>query len=151
MASATAQDLLKKINYIEVDLEIQKQILFSIPSTQTEEIEKTVQIIAEKTKEIESLREEIKKIDPEEYKRIMIFEEAVKKFKELASTNNFESIVSREVGGECTLLLANEVSVECLIKANDAEGNWTIITLEGDLRQYLKAEVSEQPPAQPEQ
>lgn len=149
MPSAATQDLLKKINYIEVDVEIQKQILFSIPSDQTDEIEKTIKIIAEKTKEIESLREEIKAQDPEEYDRIMIFEKAINSFKELAATTQFESIVSREMGGECTLRLKDTNPIECLIKANDSEGNWTIITLEGEIKQYPKNQVSEMSPEKP--
>ena len=42
MTHPKTEDLLKKINYIEADLEIQKQILFSIPSANKEEIEKTI-------------------------------------------------------------------------------------------------------------
>jgi len=150
MSSAATQDLLKKINYIEVDVEIQKQILFSIPSDQTAEIEKTIKLIAEKNKEIEALREEIKSIDPAEYDRIMIFENAINSFRELASTHEFESIVSREMGGECVLEVNEGPAIECLIKANDSSGNWTIITLDGDIQQYTKDQVSEIAPKKPE-
>lgn len=149
MPSAATQDLLKKINYIEVDVEIQKQILFSIPSEQTDEIEKTIKLIAEKTKEIEGLREQIKAIDPVEYERIMVFEKAINSFKELAATTEFESIVSREMGGECTLQLKDTAPIECLIKANDKNGDWTVITLDGEIKQYSKAQVSEAPPEKP--
>jgi len=103
MASAATQDLLRKINFIEVDVEIQKQILFSIPSDQTDEMEKTIKFIAEKTKEINTLREEIKTLDPEEYQRIAVFEKAITTFRELASTTEFQSIVSREVGGRISV------------------------------------------------
>ncbi|BHH82853.1 hypothetical protein [Desulforhopalus sp. 52FAK] len=151
MPSTATQDLLKKINYIEVDVEIQKQILFSIPSDQTDEIEKTIKLIAEKNKEIEDLREKIKSVDPEEYERIMVFENAINSFRELASTHEFESIVSREMGGECVLEVKDGPAVECLIKANDANGNWTIITLEGEIQQYTKNQVSEIPPEKTEE
>lgn len=150
MSSASTQDLLKKINYIEVDVEIQKQILFSIPSDQTDEMEKTIKVIAAKQKEIEELRAEIKKIDPNEYDRIMTFENAIKKFKELAASTEFESIISREVGGECKLLLVEAEPVECLIKACTADGNWTIITLQGEIEQYPKEKVAESPPEKPD-
>ena len=151
MPSTATQDLLKKINYIEVDVEIQKQILFSIPSAETEEIEKTIKLIAEKNKEIEALRENIKSIDPAEYDRIMVFEKAINSFRELASTNEFESIVSREMGGECVLEVKDSPAVECLIKANDANGNWTIITLDGEIQQYTMDQVSEIPPKKTEE
>ena len=149
MPSAATQDLLRKINFIEVDVEIQKQILFSIPSDQTDEMEKTIAFIAEKTKEIETLREKIKTIDPEEYQRIMIFEKAINTFRELASKTEFESIISREMGGECTLDVKDAPKIECLIKACDANENWTIITLDGEIQQYTKKQVNEAPPEKP--
>ncbi len=60
MTNTNIQDLLKKINYIEADIEIQKQILFSIPSDQEPEMEKTITGIAAKKEEIEILRQQIK-------------------------------------------------------------------------------------------
>lgn len=149
MPSVATQDLLRKINFIEVDVEIQKQILFSIPSDKTDEIEKTIAIIAAKNKEIKQLREEIQKLDPEEYQRIMIFENAIKAFKEIASKTEFESIVSREMGGECVLQLKDTSNIECLIKACDSQENWTIITLNGEIQQYTKNQVNEAPPEKP--
>ncbi len=151
MPSAATQDLLRKINFIEVDVEIQKQILFSIPSDQTDEMEKTITLIAEKTKEIEELREKIRTIDPEEYQRITVFEKAITTFRELASKTEFQSIVSREIGGECVLDVKDSANIECLIKAYDAKENWTIITLDGELQQYTKAQVNEIPPEKPMQ
>jgi len=151
MPSAATQDLLRKINFIEVDVEIQKQILFSIPSDQTDEMEKTITLIAEKTKEIEELREKIRTIDPEEYQRITVFEKAITSFRELASKTEFQSIVSREIGGECVLDVKDSTNIECLIKACDAKENWTIITLDGELQQYTKAQVNEIPPEKPMQ
>ncbi len=151
MASAATQDLLRKINFIEVDVEIQKQILFSIPSDQTDEMEKTITFIAEKTQEINTLRAEIKTLDPEEYQRIAVFEKAIATFRELASTTEFKSIISREVGGECVLDVKDSANIECLIKACDAKENWTIITLDGEIQQYTKAQVNEIPPENPVQ
>lgn len=149
MPSAATQDLLRKINFIEVDVEIQKQILFSIPSDQTDEMEKTIALIAEKTKEINILREKIKTIDPEEYQRITVFEKAITTFRELASKTKFQSIVSREIGGECVLDIKNSANIECLIKACDGQENWTVITLDGEIQQYTKDQVNEIPPEKP--
>ena len=151
MPSVATQDLLRKINFIEVDVEIQKQILFSIPSDQTDEMEKTITLIAEKTKEIGALREEIRTIDPEEYQRIAVFEKAITTFRELASKTEFQSIVSREIGGECVLDVKDSANIECLIKACDAKEDWTIITLDGEIQQYTKDQVNEIPPEKPEQ
>lgn len=146
MTSVTTQDLLRKINYIEADIEIQKQILFSIPSDQKEEMEKTIEIIAEKKNEIASLRQQIQEIDPEEHHRIVVFENAIAEFKKLAAENSFQHIASRSVNEECALLLNSATSIECLIKACDEEGNWTVITPEGEVQHYIKSEVAEKPP-----
>lgn len=144
MSNANTQDLLKKINYIEADIEIQKQILFSIPSDQEEEMEKTIRIIAAKKEEIASLREQIHQIDPAEAERILVFENAVAEFKKLAAATKFQSIVSRNVNEECTLLLKDGNELECLIKACDEDGNWTVITLVGKIEKYSKADVAEE-------
>ena len=137
------QDLLKKINYIEADIEIQKQILFSIPSEQRADMEKTVRIIAAKKAEIETLRGQIREIDPEEFERIIIFEKAIGEFKELAATKKFSSITGRNINEGCSLALKDTAAIECLIKACDADGNWTIITMEGEIRHFPQASVAE--------
>lgn len=46
--SQHVQELLKRINYIEADMEIQRQILCSIPTADTKEMEKTIKTIAKK-------------------------------------------------------------------------------------------------------
>jgi hypothetical protein len=146
MTKTNIQDLLKKINYIEADIEIQKQILFSIPSDQEPEMEKTITGIAAKKEEIETLRQQIKQLDPLEYERILIFENAVSEFKKLAAEKKFQSIVSRNINEECVLALKNGDEVECLLKGCDPDGNWTIITFDGKIEQFPEADVAEKPP-----
>lgn len=146
MTNTNIQDLLKKINYIEADIEIQKQILFSIPSDQEAEMEKTIGIIAEKKDEINGLRQQIKVLDPGEYERIRVFENAITEFKKIAAESKFQSIINRNVNEECSLALHNDEKIECLIKACDAQGDWTIITLEGKLQQFPESQVAEKPP-----
>jgi hypothetical protein len=143
------QDLLKKINYIEADIEIQKQILFSIPSEKQAEMEKIVAIIAAKKTEIETLRMQIKGIDPEEFARILMFEKAIDEFKKLAATRQFTSITGRNITEECVLTLRERKSVECLVKACDADGNWTIIDIEGKIQNFSKDTVAEEPAKSP--
>jgi hypothetical protein len=146
MTHNKTEALLKKINYIEADVEIQKQILFSIPSDQKTEMEKTITLIAARKKEIEVLRQELRELDPEEFDRIVIFENAVAEFKKIATDNPFDSIVNRNVHEECALALQSGAKEECLIKACDNDGNWTIITIDGQLRQFPAADVAEKPP-----
>ncbi|MCP4338602.1 MAG: hypothetical protein GY799_06850 [Desulfobulbaceae bacterium] len=146
MTHNKTEALLKKINYIEADVEIQKQILFSIPSDQKTEMEKTITLIATRKKEIEVLRQELRELDPEEFDRIVIFENAVAEFRKIATDNPFDSIVNRNVNEECTLALQSGTKEECLIKACDNDGNWTIITIDGQLKQFPAADVAEKPP-----
>ena len=143
--SLTTQTLLKKINYIGADIEIHKQILFSIPSDKRDEIENTLQIIAGKKEEITQLRGEIQKIDPEEFKQILVFEKAIDDFKKIAAEKRFKSIVNKNIDEQCTLALTNKTEIECLIKACDENGDWTIITLEGEIKSFAKDDVSEKP------
>lgn len=143
--SISTQDLLKKINYIEADIEIHKQILFSIPSDNRQEIEKILKVIAGKKEGINQLRQEIKKIAPEEDEWITVFEKAVNDFKKIASEKKFQSIVSRNVDEACSLSLTNRTELQCLIKACDENGDWTIITLEGEIKYFKKGAVAEEP------
>jgi hypothetical protein len=143
MTHPKTEDLLKKINYIEADVEIHKQILFSIPSAQKADMEKTITLIAAKKEEIEVLRQQLLKYDPEEYDRIVIFENAVSEFRKIAASNPFQSIVNRNVHEECVLAMHNGEKRECLIKACDKQGNWTIITLDGKIEQFPSSDVAE--------
>lgn len=149
MTSSKTHDILRKINYIEADVEIQRQVLFSIPSDQKEEMEKTIRIIAAKKEEIEKLRLEIKAIDPEEYQRIIVFEGAITEFKKMASERKFESIESKNDTGEFVLELKEGTNPECLIKACDANGDWTIITMGGEIQNFPADAVAEKPKKAP--
>jgi hypothetical protein len=143
--SQDTQNILKKINYIEADIEIHKQILFSIPSDNRQEIESTLLTIAGKKEEITQLRDVIQRIDPGWFKKIIVFEKAINDFKKIAGEKIFQSIVSKNIDEQCTLSLANRTEFECLIKACDENGNWTIITPEGEIRCFEKKEVAEEP------
>ena len=146
MTHPKTEDLLKKINYIEADVEIHKQILFSIPSAQKADMEKTITLIAAKKEEIEVLRRQLQQYDPEEYDRIVIFENAVSEFRKIAAATPFQSIVNRNVNEECSLAMHNGEELECLIKACDKQGNWTIITIDGRIEQFPASDVAEMPP-----
>ncbi len=146
MTHPKTEDLLKRINYIEADVEIHKQILFSIPSAQKEDMEKTITLIAAKKQEIEGLRQQLREHDPEEYDRIVVFEKAVLAFRKIAAESPFQSIVNRNVDEQCALSLQNGEQLECLIKAFNKDGKWTIITIDGEIKQFSATEVAEKPP-----
>jgi hypothetical protein len=144
MSNQKIQHILKKINYLEAEVEIQKQILFSIPSADTEEIESTIRIIAARKSEIGELREQINDLNPEEFARIVAFEEASARFMAVGAENTFTSIVHKQIGQECDLRLADGTIVDCLVKACDETGGWTLLTAEGEVLQYTREQVVEQ-------
>ena len=99
------QDLLKKITYIEADIEIHKQILFSISSGDKQEMEHVVRQIATRKEEIKTLRLELQGISPEEHQNIENIENAVTAFKKIASEKKFKSITIMKINEECCLHL----------------------------------------------
>jgi len=132
----TAQDILRKINYIEADINIQKQILFSIPSAEKQEMEKVIKVIAGQKEEINALRQEMKAAAPEEYERILIFEESAQKFKALAAEKQFKEISTFDGTTPCTISLKDGTKMDCLVKAQDDAGDWTAMTLDGSIQTF---------------
>lgn len=128
--------LLQKINFIETDMDLQKQILFSIPSDQKDEMEKVVEKISGMKRQILELREEIQKIDPDEYNRIIALEEGTQKFRELSKDKKFVTVNTLNEEGQCFITLNDGTQLDCLVAAKDEEGNWTVLTLEGETREY---------------
>ena len=144
MSDQKIQQILKKINYLEAEIEIQKQILFSIPSASKGEIESTIRIIAGRKKDIEELRQQINDENPEEYARIIAFEKASSRFMAIGAENTFTSIVHKQIGQECDIRLADGTIVDCLVKACDEKGGWTLLTAEGEVLQFPREQVLEQ-------
>ncbi len=136
-------DFLRKINYIEADIDIQRQILLSIPSADHGEMEKTIKVIAEKSAMIKALRQEIKAIDPEAFDRILTLEKASEKFKTLAAEKKFIEVTTPNENGTCTLTLKKSgQAIDCLVKAKDEAGNYTIINFNGDILEFSDREVT---------
>lgn len=137
----SVQSLLKKINYIEAEIEIQKQILFTLSSAQKVEIEKIVKNIAREKKHIEELRLQIKKIDPEEFNKLIRIEKSVAAFQKLSTGKKFTSVESMTLEKPCVITDSEGNSIECLVKACDEQGDWTVISLKGDLITLRNSEV----------
>ncbi|WP_022665147.1 hypothetical protein [Desulfospira joergensenii] len=128
--------ILQKINFIETDMELHKQILVSIPSDQKEEIEKTVAVIAGMKNQIHELRQEIRAIDETEYNRIIAIERAAENFKLLARDKKFIRVNTLNETGECFVTLNDGTRLDCLVAAQEENGNWTLLTLEGETREF---------------
>jgi len=144
MSHQKIQQILKKINYLEVEVEIQKQILFSIPSANKGEIESTIRVIAARKSDIESLRQQINDLNPEEFARIVAFEEASAKFMAIGAENKFTDLFHKQADQECDLRLVDGTIVDCLVKARDEKGGWTLMTVDGEVLQFTSEQVLEQ-------
>jgi septal ring factor EnvC (AmiA/AmiB activator) len=128
--------LLQKINFIETDMELQKQILFSIPSDQKDEMKKVMDVIASQKQQINELRLAIKEIDEDEYNRIISLEEATAKFRKLSQDKKFVKVHTLNEEGQCAVTLNDGTKIDCLVAAKDEEGNWTVLTIDAETREY---------------
>ena len=142
--SAKVKALLQKINFVETDMEMQKQILFSIPTDNKSEIEKLINKIADLKKQIKDLRLEIKNIDENEYYRIIAIEKGTKKFQELSKDKKFVHVNTLNESGECFITLNDGTRIDCLVAAKEENGNLTILTLEGEAREFPKGIVKQE-------
>ena len=136
MSDAKIKELLQKINFIETDMEMQKQILFSIPSDHNEDIETLVTKIADLKQQIIDLRQAIKEIDQNEYDKIIAIENGTKKFQELSKDKKYIQVNTLNESGECFITLNDGTRINCLVTAKEENGNWTVLTLEGDAKEY---------------
>ena len=128
--------LLQKINYIEMDMDLQRQILRSIPSKDRDDMEAVIKKIAEMKQQILDLREEIRNTDPEEYQRIIDMEQATERFKALAMEKRFVQVKTPDETGICFVTLNDGSRLDCLVAAKDEDGHWTLLTLDGEIKAY---------------
>jgi hypothetical protein len=129
------ETLLKKISFIETDMELHKQILVTIPSDQKDDLEQVMQTIADRKQEIQDLRREIKQLDPAAYDRIIAIEKGTENFKAMAQNKQFDRVDTPDESGTCKLTLIDGTDVDCLVAARDENGDWMVLTLEGEIKQ----------------
>jgi len=134
--SAMIKGLLQKINFIETDMDLHKQILLSIASKNKIEIETTIKKIADQKKQINVLRQEIKKIDENEYDKIIAIEKAAEKFRQISKDKKFVQVNTLNESGVCFITLNDGTRLDCLVAAKEENGNWTVLTLEGETKEY---------------
>ncbi len=134
--SDRVKTLLQQINFIEIDMDMQKQILVSIPSDAKADIEATILKIAEMKKQVEELRNRIKEADEDEYNKMVAIERAADEFKRIAKTKKFTLVNTLNESGECYITLTDGTRLDCLVAAREENGNWTILTLDGETKEY---------------
>ena len=136
MTKAKIKGLLQKINFIETDIELHKQILVSIPSADKKGMETVIKKIAELKNQINVLRLEIRKLDEDEYNKITAIERAAEAFRQTARNKKFVQVDTLNETGTCFISFIDGTSLDCLVKAKEENGNWTVLTLEGETKEY---------------
>jgi hypothetical protein len=132
----TVKGLLQKINFIETDMDLHKQILVSIPSDDKTEIERIIKQIASQKGQIEDLRLRIKDLDEDEYNKIIAIEKGVHDFKQISRDKKYILVNNLNESGECYITLNDGTRLSCLVAAKEENGNWTILTLAGETKEY---------------
>jgi hypothetical protein len=137
------ENILKKISYIEMDMELHRQILVSIPSDQKDEMHTVIQTIADQKKQVHDLRLEIKRLDESAYNRILAIEKGTEAFKALAREKRFVRVKTPDDTGTCRITLNDGTGLACLVAAQEENGNWMVLTCDGSVRQFPKGLVKQ--------
>lgn len=139
----SAEQILQKISFIEKDIELHKSILLSIPKGKEDEMEEVVRTIAELKTRADALKRSIAEVDPEVYQRVVKLEQSSEEFRKLTENKNLTTVISLDHHKECLLKLKDGTRLECLVKALADDGIWTVLTIDGDTRQFDAKEVIE--------
>ncbi|MCA1795849.1 MAG: hypothetical protein LC660_18625 [Desulfobacteraceae bacterium] len=139
---AHVENILQKISLIEMDMELHKQILFSIPSDQKDEMEKVMQTIARQKQQVQDLRQKIKYVDQSAYDQILAIEKGTEDFKAMAKDKQFSRVDTPDDTGACSITLNDGTCLDCLVAAREENGDWMILTREGNIRQFPKELVN---------
>lgn len=134
--STDVKGLLQKINFVEADMELHKQILFSIPSENKAEMEKVVNTIADLKRQISDLRDQIKETDEDEYNKIIAIEQAAEKFRHISRDKKFIQVNTLNQDRQCFITFNDGTRQDCLVAAKEENGNWTVLTLEGETKEF---------------
>ncbi len=134
--STDVKGLLQKINFVEADMELHKQILFSIPSENKAEMEKVVNTIADLKRQISNLRDQIKETDEDEYNKIIAIEQAADQFRHISKDKKFVQVNTLNEDRHCFITFNDGTRQDCLVAAKEENGNWTVLTLEGETKEY---------------
>ncbi|MBU1342893.1 MAG: hypothetical protein KKE44_11660 [Proteobacteria bacterium] len=134
--SAKVKGLLQKINFIEADMDLHKQILVSIPSDKKTQMETIVKKIADQKKQIAELRLEIKKTDKDEYDKIIAIEKAAETFRQISRDKKYVLVNTLNETGVCYITFNDGTRLDCLVAAKEDNGNWTVLTVEGETKEY---------------
>lgn len=136
MSADSVQAIYQKINFVEQDIELHKSILASIPTADQKGMEETLTAIAQLKNSLITLRQSLAEADPAEFARLEKLDRASEQFRQIAAQKTFSRIITLEHHRHCTLRLAGGQLVDCLVIAEDEAGDWTVLTLSGEVAGY---------------
>lgn len=139
--TAKGELILQKISFLEKDIELHKNILASIPAGQEKEMENVIKTIVGLKEKVNGLKASIEKEDPEMFLQVQKLEKGTAKFKELAEQKQFEVVITLDQSRECFLDLSDGSRLECLVKAREKSGDWTVLTFDGEVGFYAAKDV----------
>ena len=118
-------------------MELHKQILFSIPSENKAEMETVVNTIAAQKQQISDLRDQIKEMDMDEYNKIIAIEQAAERFRQISKDKKFDQVSTLNEDRQCFITFNDGTRLDCLVAAKEENGNWTVLTIEGETKEIL--------------
>lgn len=142
-AAKQVEQVLQKINFIEKDIELHKNILVSLKEDQKKEMEEVIHKIVGMKERVDELKRSIAELDPEVHAQIMKLEAATAKFREMAEARNLHQVVTLDQVGECRIDLLDGRQFDCLVKALDDAGNWIGLTQDGEVLEFAAEEIME--------
>ena len=142
MLAEKTQAIYQKINFVERDIELHKSILAGIPTANSQEIEETLTTIAKLKNNLGELKQSLAAADPAEFARLQKLEQASHQFRQIATQKTFTQIITLEHHRQCALRLVNGTQVDCLVMAADEAGDWTVLTLAGEVESYAADEAA---------
>lgn len=134
-------EIMQRITFLEKDLELHKHILRATPTGEEGQSREVLGTITDIKKKLEACRQEIKAMDPEEYNRMIRFEGAAAAFKERAKGREFVTVIDLNTHVECRIETVEGKSIDCLVKAQDTQGEWLIMTVDGDVMTFESDQV----------
>jgi predicted NACHT family NTPase len=140
--SARLHAIYQKIHFLERDIELHKQILATIPSANRDELEETIGKIAQMKRQLTELKESIAAVDPDEYRRLQKLEEETALFKKLAAEKTLQEVYTLDQCRVCALRLSDGSELDCLVAARRQDGDWLVLSLAGECREFAAAEVA---------
>jgi hypothetical protein len=102
-----------------------------------------MQTIAEQKQQVRDLRREIKRKDQAAYDRILAIEKGTEMFKTMAQDKQFDRVDTPDDSGACKITLSDGTDVDCLVAAREENGDWMILTRDGEVKQFPKGLVKQ--------